>query len=54
MTFRSTKAFVPVAMLAAAIAATAGSPQQISKPVKVIQVTGLPGMKDNAKGLLRF
>ena len=52
MTFRSTKAFVPVAMLAAAIAATAGSPQQISKTVKAIQVTGLPGMKENAKGLL--
>ena len=52
MTFRSTKTFVPVALLAAAIAATAASPQQISKAVKVVQLTGLPGMKENAKGIL--
>lgn len=52
MTFRSTKAFVPVALLVAAIAATAASPVQISKAVKVVQLMGLPGMKDNAKGIL--
>ena len=52
MTFRSTKAFVPVALLAAAIAATNASPQQISKAVKAVQLTGLPGMKENAKGIL--
>ena len=52
MIFRSTKTFVPVALLAAAIAATAASPQQISKAVKVVQLTGLPGMKENAKGIL--
>jgi hypothetical protein len=52
MKFRSTKTFVPVALLAAAIAATAASPQQISKAVKVVQLTGLPGMKENAKGIL--
>jgi hemolysin-activating ACP:hemolysin acyltransferase len=52
MTSRSTKTFVPVALLAAAIAATAASPQQISKAVKVVQLTGLPGMKENAKGIL--
>ncbi len=52
MTFRSTKTFVPVALLAAAIAATAASPQQISKAVKVVQLTGLPGMKEDAKGIL--
>ena len=52
MTFRNTKAFVPVALLAAAIAATAGSPQQISKTVKVVQVTGLPSVKENTNGLL--
>lgn len=52
MTFRSTKTFVPVALLAAAIAATAASPQQISKEVNVVQLTGLPGMKENAKGIL--
>ena len=52
MIFRSTKTFVPVALLAAAIAATAASPQQISNAVKVVQLTGLPGMKENAKGIL--
>ena len=52
MTFRSAKTFVPVALLAAAIAAAAASPQQISKAVKVVQLTGLPGMKENAKGIL--
>jgi hemolysin-activating ACP:hemolysin acyltransferase len=52
MTSRRTKTFVPVALLAAAIAATAASPQQISKAVKVVQLTGLPGMKENAKGIL--
>lgn len=52
MTSRSTKTFVPVALLATAIAATAASPQQISKAVKVVQLTGLPGMKENAKGIL--
>jgi len=52
MTFRSTKTFVPVALLAAAIAATAASPQQISKAVKVVQLTALPGMKENTKGIL--
>jgi hypothetical protein len=52
MTFRSTKTFVPVALLAAAIAATAASPQQITKAVKLVQLTGLPGMKENVKGIL--
>ena len=52
MTFRSTKSFAPVALLAAAIAATAASPQQISKAVKVVQLTGFPDMKENSKGIL--
>jgi hypothetical protein len=52
MTFRSTKTFVPVVLLAAAIAATAASSEQISKAVKVVQLTGLPGMKENVKGIL--
>jgi len=52
MTFRSTKAFVPVALLAAAIAAANASSQQISKAVKAVQLTGLPGIKENAKGIL--
>jgi len=52
MTFRNPKAFVPVALLAAAIAAANASPQQISKAVKAVQLTGLPGMKENAKGIL--
>jgi hypothetical protein len=47
MTFRST-----VALLAGTIAATSASPQQISKAVKVVQLTGLLGMKENAKGVL--
>ena len=52
MTFRSTKAFVPVALLAAAIAAANASSQQISRAVKAVQLTGLPGIKENAKGIL--
>ena len=42
----------PAALLAATIVATAASPQQVSKAVKVVQLTGLPGMKENAKGIL--
>jgi hypothetical protein len=52
MTIRNTKAFVPVVLLAAAIAATSASPQQTSKAVKAVQLTGLPGVKENAKGAL--
>jgi hypothetical protein len=54
VTFRSSKTFVPVALLAAAIAATAASPQQISKAVKVVQLTGLPGMKEENRRHLVF
>ena len=52
MTFRSTKAVVLVGLLVAAIAVTAAFPQQISKTVKVVQLTGLPGGKENPKGVL--
>ena len=52
MTFRSTKGVVAVGLLVAAITATAAFPQESSRTVKVLQLTGLPGVKENAKGVL--
>jgi hypothetical protein len=52
MTVRITKTFMPVALLVAAIATTAASAQQPFKTVKAVQLTGLSGVKENAKGIL--
>jgi hypothetical protein len=52
MRFKKTKTFIPVALLVATIAATVASPQEISRGVKAVQVIGLSGVKDNAKGVL--
>ena len=52
MTFRSATVLVGVASFFAGLAIPAANAQQVSGPVKVVQLTGLPGVKDNAKGTL--
>ncbi len=52
MTFRGAAVLVGVASLLAGLVIPVGSTQQVSGPVKVIQVTGLAGVKDKAKGTL--
>jgi hypothetical protein len=52
MTFRSADSLVPVVVLVVAIAASAAPPQESSKAVKAVQLTGLPGVKENAKGMV--
>ena len=49
---KTIKAFAPVALFVAMIATPAASAQQISTAVKAVQLTGLPGVKANAKGML--
>ena len=43
---------IAVALLAAGLMVPVGNPQQIAKPVKAIQLTGLVGVKNDAKGTL--
>ena len=52
MTSRSTTVLVGVASLFAGLVIPAANAQQASGPVKVVQLTGLVGVKDNAKGTL--
>ena len=52
MTIRVATVLVGVASLLAGLVIPVGSAQQVSGPVKVIQVTGLAGVKDTAKGTL--
>ena len=52
MTSRSTMVVVGVASLFAGLVIPVGHAQQVSGPVKVVQLTGLAGVKDNAKGTL--
>src|SRR5258708_34565135 len=52
MTSRSTTVLVGVASLFAGLAIPVSNAQQVSGPVKVVQLTGLVGVKDNAKGTL--
>src|SRR5258706_4845619 len=52
MTSRSTTVLVGVASLFAGLVIPVGNAQQVSGPVKVVQLTGLVGVKDNAKGTL--
>jgi hypothetical protein len=52
MTFRSTTVLVGVASFLAGLPIPAANAQQVSGPVKVVQLTGLAGVKDNAKGTL--
>lgn len=46
------KVFIPIALLVAAIAASGTGAQQSRTPIKAVQLTGLQGVKDNAKGTL--
>jgi hypothetical protein len=52
MTSRSRSAFVAVISFIAGLLIPVGSAQQVSAPVKAVQLTGLTGVKDNAKGAL--
>jgi hypothetical protein len=52
MTFRCTIVLVGIASLSAGLVISVGNAQQVSGPVKVVQLTGLAGVKDNAKGTL--
>jgi hypothetical protein len=52
MTSRSTAVLVGVASLFASLAIPVANAQQVSGPVRVVQLTGLVGVKDNAKGTL--
>jgi hypothetical protein len=52
MTSRSTTVLVGVTSLFAGLFIPVGNAQQVSGPVKVVQLTGLAGVKDNAKGTL--
>jgi hypothetical protein len=52
MTSRSTTVLVGIASLFAGLAIPAANGQQAPGPVKVVQLTGLAGVKDNAKGTL--
>ena len=52
MTTNTTKAFLPAALFLAAIATTHVSAQQTSRVVKAVELTGLPGVGENAKGTL--
>src|SRR5258708_22845192 len=52
MTSRSTTVLVGVASLCAGLAIPVANAQQVSSPVKVVQLTGLAGVKDKAKGTL--
>jgi len=52
MTFRSITVLVGIASLFAGLALPVARGQQAPGPVKVVQLTGLAGVKDNAKGTL--
>ena len=52
MTSRSTTVLVGIASIFAGLLIPVGNAQQASGPAKVVQLTGLVGVKDNAKGTL--
>ena len=52
MTSRTTMVLVGVASLFAGLVMPVANAQQVSGPVKVVQLTGLVGVKNNAKGTL--
>ncbi len=49
---RSTTVLVTTALLLAGLVIPIGNAQQTSGPIKAVQLTGLTGVKDNAKGTL--
>jgi hypothetical protein len=52
MTSRSITVLIGVALFFAWLAIPAAKAQLVSKPIKAVQLTGLAGVKDNAKGTL--
>ena len=52
MTFRAATVLVGVASLLVGLVIPVGNAQQVSDAVKVVQLTGLAGVKDKAKGTL--
>jgi hypothetical protein len=50
---RRTAVFVSVALLVAAIGTSVGNAQETPAPVKAVQLIGLTGVKQNAKGALK-
>jgi hypothetical protein len=52
MTDRGTRIFMAPPLLFAGLVPSIVNTQQISEPLKVVQLTGLTGMKENAKGTL--
>jgi len=52
MTFRGATVLVGVGLLFTGLVIPVANAQQASGPVKVVQLTGLAGVKDNAKGTL--
>ena len=52
MASRSTTVLVGVASLFTGLAIPVANAQQVSGPVRVVQLTGLVSVKDNAKGTL--
>lgn len=52
MTIRSTTVLIAVALIHAALVISDAKAQQASGPVRAVQLTGLKGVKDNAKGNL--
>jgi hypothetical protein len=53
MTSRSTTVLVGIALLFAWLVIPFAKAQPLSTPVKAVQLTGLAGVKDNARGTLR-
>src|SRR6266853_5506257 len=53
MALRRTAVLVSVALLFAGIATSIGNAQETSAPVKAVQLIGLTGVKQNAKGTLK-
>jgi hypothetical protein len=52
MTLRSSAVLFALAQIFFGLTVPSGDAQQISGPVKAVQLTGLTGVKDNAKGTL--
>src|SRR5579862_3720910 len=53
MILKNKSVLVAVASFFVGLAIPVGNTQQVSGPVKVVQLTGLEGVKDNAKGTLQ-
>lgn len=54
MTPRKTKVLIPIALFLAGLVVPIANAQQVSGPVKAVQVTGLADVKDNKAGTLNL